>query len=573
MILKIILIIVISIVLQLIFVSISTSINKYEYNGKTVYDFLSHKNSNSGDDDNNPLTFVEYPIGTDCSAALNKLGYTWKNLTTEHTVSEGVNIPANSNSNMGYCLKIEIGADEDDIPCTLTNGGTKLFKINERGNFGFFCYCQEPHKFVNNYVDNDCTQYTGCKNGKYDPNTKRCECFTGYNEYQNELGVFNCRLITKYKNGSIQQYSLGREFIDDEYLEFLSSTNIQLPNPCLMDIRTNKIFPDAGQIILDTVKNVAYCVSKDSRFIAVRVNDDYLKNNGGKYANAILQYTNVAIPKGERVPEMYETTYKLNKPIKRGVRLLYKEFLIKLPYLEKDSQNMLSAGGLLYDKFPILTNEKHFDTRKVYVYEGPKPINEEPQIGTFAVFCAYFLNHEDYFVGMLATYNPYRRKGAEHYYDTFNGGINHIPREHMPSGDLGKAKDDSPNVIIYRSFYPIFGTTFIYDSIWSTGIYMTYTKDNLIYTKTISPHTELLVSKFKTYIDSDWNNIRENIKNICVKDAINYERQIIGNTRKHMWPENSFSYDLDAVCTPDKHTARIREDTDELSLLTPNYDL
>lgn len=582
MIYKTIFIILLSIVLQFIFNTINRpSYNKYFDNGKTVYDFLKHKNEQSLPPIDSEFLLQEYPKEHICET-----NYTWKHFDKEFKLSDFITFPPNTTPNMGYCLKIDKGTDEHDIKCTLENGGLKLLKVNETGNLGFFCYCEQPYKFINNYDDsNDCTLYAGCLNGIYNPETGHCDCMPHHNEYTNdELGIFNCRIQSKFKRGDLSNV-IDNKFVDEKYLSLLEK-NIQLPNPCTIDIKTGQLFKNAGQVTITSIKKpngtieeIAHCVVNDVRFVTINLNDDYLKNNGGKYANAIFQYTN----KQEVNPNMYEVYFDYRKnelQNKSGYRLNYEDFLVKLPYLEEDSYNMFNIRGTKYDDFPVLPHVKYFDNRKVYVYNARTPTVEKIPCFTHIVFPAYFLKDPSmwresrYYIGALGTFSGFGL-WWEYYWNAQNSGTNHIDEMHLPAGDFGKADINDARVRKYRTRYPINGTgkngTHVYNSLFSTGIYMNFQNNNIMYTKCISPHDIVLVNKFKEYLNPDWFKILANIHDVG-EASMSKERQIVGTSKRFIWPENSFTFDTDEICTPSKIDSRVKE-TAEFELDIPEYTL
>lgn len=509
---------------KLLFYLIEDNLKKFSYNGKLIYNFLE-----SGSNENN---FSEMTI-EECNSKEND--YMWKHFADNDNEN---NILKNSSPELGYCLRFD-SAKIEDIVCNEDNGGVKILRRTNDGKFAYFCLCKKPHIYVNDPETGDCTHYNGCRtNGKMmDGN---CVCNDGYFKSTNELGVENCKPRSIFKDSNMLNI-LDRKFVDPNYLALIDET-VNLPNPCNIDIVSGRLYENVGMIKTTDDGSIVYCDVQDPRFVTIQVNDDYLKGNGGKYANAIFKYSNASST---------EIIYETSKFTKHGFRLKYNDFFYKLPYMELDSGNM-GGSGRDYEPFPRATENEFItnlalNNRKIYIYNAKTPEKIEPKIGSFVKFSLFFTiasvieQTQRNYHGQLATINNNSTNTNVFWEPNYKRYKNIKDSSILFTGRIDYHTND---VRRWVTSNPFNSGSFNFYSNYSSGIYMTYKKQNDIFSKAISPHSKILVNRFKSYVDADYRS------KDAIKFDVNTHDQGTFLTDKHMWPEDSFTYDRSAICTP-----------------------
>ncbi|ABQ08875.1 per-os infectivity factor-like protein [Glossina pallidipes salivary gland hypertrophy virus] len=313
-------------------------------------------------------------------------------------------IHKNESINEGYCLPL---TERDFGLCNKKHGGKwVLYQIEQEEDtlvqFAFKCVCTKPNFFVNeNFISGNCSRFVGCSPGILRETTPwdkfediQCDCPVNYSF---EKGNMNSPPRCVMKNIYTMRYKdheyddgltypdleeipfepLEKKYIDPFYLSELSNPDIVLPNPCNYDIIEKRYIKGIGEVVLENGK--AYCKSVNvNKYITVRINDDYLIGNNGKYANAMMRLY-ITFPTGQEPSHgfLYEyarspyTMENKRDDVLRGQMILYNNFPVKLPYLEVPNYQ-----GSEY--VPSIDRE-HLKNARVFVYEAitPIPINFE----------------------------------------------------------------------------------------------------------------------------------------------------------------------------------------------------
>lgn len=282
-----------------------------------------------------------------------------------------ISIPANDHPDDGYCLFLL--DDRSEKKCTKRNGGKWIISKVDGGRYTYKCFCSESIYFTNETIGGDCTRFQGCKNGTISnpdysyPEEIMCLCNTDY--YLADGAPPSCKKSNIFYSSKVTFMPLDHKYIADEYWEYVDGEHVRLPNPCIIDAYTGEQHLFDGEIILED--GIAYCVSKNPHFITLRFNDDYLRGNGGKFANGIMRITTAIDVNNETI---YEFAKNPERPLS-GRRIPYEDLTIKLPYLEKDSGNM-GGGGRYYSSFPSISDVSY--RMKVFVYDAEIPKMKRP---------------------------------------------------------------------------------------------------------------------------------------------------------------------------------------------------
>ena len=138
----------------------------------------------------------------------------------------------------------------------------------------------------------------------------RCiNCGKGLVSDRDEYGYPTCReqpFVEKtenpeyesfFKNNSNEESLLpvSDERIDKEFSVHFNNKNRLVPNPCAFDAFTGKPF-NTNQCYIDFSVSKSgrtyFCNTNVAGIATMKYNDDYLSNNGGKYANACYSFLN-----------------------------------------------------------------------------------------------------------------------------------------------------------------------------------------------------------------------------------------------------------------------------------------
>lgn len=495
-------------------------------------------------------------------------------------------ISANKNLDDGYCLRIlnKLGRD-----CTFKYGGRwSLIKSNDR--FVYTCLCTMPSFFTAATAYTDCNVFRGCQNGRIDEKKDwqrvediGCVCNAGYkagkrkiiNSDGKESTVPICELLNVYERGQDDSgfdFAIETQFVDPAYKAYLGANiTIRLPNPCILDSTTGIYNVSIGHVQLSP-DNIAYCVSLDTRYVTVIYSDDYLLNNGGRYANALVRVSNeVALPgsiyethtRRRKIPGVQQLRTPFYKTLV-GRRYLYKDLLFKLPYMSRDSGN-LNGPGIFYN-FAGIIRPEDLDRAKIYIYNAeipptlPDPLTLGNSVVYVPVFTSSFHNYYKNYLGTLP-YSDVPLLGCDqsniiNLVKSFNFfphySLNGIEQEvYNPTQDaqvytrnysmpiICRNPDGQPRLQLYTKLF--------------TGIILTF-KDttNALFTKPISPG-EFLAQRYRLQADKKWSSYRR-------KNKIRYLNAPLNLTTSpwndYMFGEDSVGNDINAISMPHSHFAR-----------------
>lgn len=557
-------------------------IKKFKYNGKKIYSFLSSNNNNNTklvDSICNKDT--EFAIDT-CEIHCGK-DFVWKHFDDDDPVS---GLKRNSTPELGHCLRVKSTLDNDNIPCTIANGGKKIFTLKNTGVFGFVCQCDDVLKYTNDPITGDCTLRLGCENGQYDSNGE-CQCNDSFSLKMDAFDIPRCERQSWYKTHS--DYAIDKSFVDAKYLSMIDE-KINLPNPCIRDYISGDIFPNAGHVAI--TNDIAHCVSDSDMFVTIQMNDDYLKNNGGKYANGLIRYRHIPIGTtrmGNKTwtPEMLEASvpddmYEAflkdehgRSLSKRGFRIPYRDFRLALPYLDPTSVNM-GGTGRMYTQFPI--NKNKYPVPKVYVYHAktPDPITSY-NIGEYLQFLPFFsrANAIETTQRIYNGYLPVQSKFTTCLLPAmWEPNMNFYRPSITTSVHTGKIDPLSDGIQEYMSF-PAFCASRDkkrspnFKSRFSTGLFATFSINGLYYTVTIVPGNDtVLRNDYKRLIDPNYQE-KLQVKR-ALGDVVYLDDDRAFTTDIRLWPQNAFGIDNSEVATPLK-THRMIDDVEKLKTLPSHY--
>lgn len=262
---------------------------------------------------------------------------------------------ARNNPGEGYCMRNFID-DRGSRGCNNKHGGKWVLTRDESNSFYFKCYCTTPTIFDNG-PDGDCSLFKGCISGALIDNDGplndlHCTCPDDMME-KIVNGLPTCVKKNYYQTRPSGDNDIDKKYVAPEYRKF------NLPNPCMFDAFRKYYVPGAGQAVL--VDGVAMCKVLDPKYTTVLFEDDYLLNNGGKYANGIARVSDADPDDGI----MYES-----RPVARvGKRYNSKDIIIPLPYLHENSGNRGGTGRF----YNFASKIQNYNRSKIYVYAAPEP--------------------------------------------------------------------------------------------------------------------------------------------------------------------------------------------------------
>lgn len=520
--------------------------------------------------------------------------------------SKGYCLPSSAISNSctirnGGKLILTQSTDTDAIiSSSLDNGDIATSKdtiVDKHLIYTFVCMCSTPNFFQNDILNgNDCTKFVGCRYGKLDNNIKwnsyedmRCVCSP--DKYEMKLGTANnpptCILLNVYRRqyndgGTLSAVApfeiLEKQYIDETYLKLIDIEKISLPNPCTFDVTTKTFVKNVGRIVFDSSKKIAYCESLNSNYKTVVINDDYLRGNGGKYANALFRYRirttvsesnddsddNYNMYDNATVYEIYRKGTQIeNLP---GVRLPYYNFPIYLPYLEIDSYNMGNQTGQKYPLYPTIPSNRH-KYAMVYVFDANTPNNNNIKVvlGQSLKYIPSFMS-----ISFDTRYRVYNgaipcvnvsdlaSTSSRHIYWTMyptppaTGFINKLGNK----GIMGELIYPDVNSDKFTSTY---GFSMVYNGVVEpytllfTGTIFTYTINKKIYTRPLSCGDQILTNKYRQYYDKDWRSTRP----IVYERLSNGPMQFALTGRDgHLFTRNSYDIEQNEIGTTKKKISR-----------------
>lgn len=203
--------------------------------------------------------------------------------------------------NVTYCIpKLE-----DEQKCSSKKGGQWLINFDRQfDNYTMVCRCTRPEFFISSRLNGDCDYVTACKNPIVDNTTSedirtlKCNCDAYENFVSYENGGPRCRIADFFTSTTDpKQYQqlpfLANDYISPEYLaNFTYPDKRHLPDPCQFDLHTGNRLPDNVARATLGAEGVVRCKVADEFlgiYVAVSMSTDYLKNNNGITANAILK--------------------------------------------------------------------------------------------------------------------------------------------------------------------------------------------------------------------------------------------------------------------------------------------
>lgn len=526
-------------------------------------------------------------------------------------------IPPNSSADKGYCLPSMTTSNR----CTRRNGGKWILTQNQDSHdtdknlvYTFECYCSTPNFFQNDVLQgNDCTTFVGCRHGKLDNDIswnsyEDMKCLCPANLFEATPGTANtppsCALLNIYR----RKYSasmpspfeiLDTRFIDRDYLVLLSGGggvgggsdfSLSLPNPCTFDVTTKKFIRDIGRVVFDETQTIAYCESTNSNYKTVVVNDDYLRGNGGRYANAMFryrihddidEYNDDADDNYNRYENaiVYEVLRKGSQiETLAGVRVPYYNFPIYLPYLEKDSFNMGNISGRRYNLHPVIPENRH-RYAMVYIFDAIHPkYSATLVLGNILQYIPTFMS-----TSLDSRYRVYN--GAipcVNVPDIYGGGGSSVHRYRMmypvppatkfqsklgKSGIMGELTSPNENSDKFTSTY---GFSFVYNGTLEpytelfTGTLFTYTINKQIYTRPVSCGDLVLTNKYRYNFDPRWRSQRPQVQGIS-NDAL---YQFAETDRDgHLFTRNSYDIERNEVGTTLQRISRYKFKNDGIEFL------
>ena len=504
-------------------------------------------------------------------------------------------IPANKEANEGYCLPHKLAAES----CSRRHGGKWILTTSNDNRdeilYTFECLCSTPNFFVNNPEDgNNCTLFVGCSGGKMkNPDTWRtyddieCECgpqdkaVPGQPPYCAPLNIY----LRQYTNDDEPFSVIPANYLDPAYRVLLTVDDktvdsYTLPDPCTFDVVTRTYIRGIGKIQYDKTTNTCFCVSTNSNYMTTILNDDYLLNNGGKYANAMMKIR-INSEDGEETSNVYEIQRKgAEQSTLVGVRVRYTNYPIKLPYLESESFNMGNKYGFNYQLFPTIPKERQ-SFAYVYCYEAMTPNSSNiivPQ-------------------GHHITYVPtFMSDGIDSRYRVYNGCIAHVD---VPAYE---PKNKQGYMMIYpippaTEYKSIYGTTGIMGSLTSpdvnsgkfvstyampmvgkndnfeiysrlfTGTVFVYTINGKVYMRPVSCGIETLTQKYRLNVDPKWRSSEEQVKGLSGSKPLEMAQS---KRDGHMFTHTSYGVERNGIGVAAQQFARYTFDQDD-NVIFPTY--
>lgn len=493
-------------------------------------------------------------------------------------------IPKNRNNENGYCLRLT--ADKhSQRKCTQKNGGKWILTktvIDGDSQYSYTCHCTSPHLFTKTSMYSDCDGFVGCTNGTILNETWssfseiECKCNVGYH-IEDDSGVNFPLLSTpmQQRMTCVRDNIFQSEFphaIDKMYIEPTYpgyEKDIFLPDPCKFDAITGEYIGDNGAIYMHN--NIAHCRAKsENGYTTVIFEDDYLINNGGKYANAVVRIASNS-PFDDAI--VYEThTRRRQKdggslyPPFVGHRYRIADLLIDLPYLDLDSTNM-GGSGPTYKFAAQIPIKRHIEA-KITVYQAEIPEETEIILGNVMTFAPVFVTHkyrgeDKQFLGSLPFLNVDSKCNHAYaihvvYY------VRWIPQRFGTSMSIGPiGNHDIYDVKTWRKYLYMPLVCSRKDENFQDKLYIeTYSKhftgiiethrdqsqnnSNRHYTRPISPGSMALIIKYRFQYDKNWKDLPKDFVGIT---AYNKPFPMPSATNK-LYGVNSHGIDCDGLTMP-----------------------
>lgn len=220
-------------------------------------------------------------------------------------------IHKNASKNEGYC--IETDAEKNSRTCNKYTGDWVLVKQSPlKSTFTFICKCKYPSLVTQANIFNDCRIDVAC--GPYGhlktldvdlrvSGSCICDLSKGYVPDRSSKGPF-CRQIIyselwqdpEFYDHFPHKLNLLHDAISPLFRnQFKYPKNRNVINPCKIDAFTG-LPVDKAELVSNSLysidglhKTVWFCISKSLDVATVLFEDDYLQNNGGSFANGVVQ--------------------------------------------------------------------------------------------------------------------------------------------------------------------------------------------------------------------------------------------------------------------------------------------
>lgn len=479
------------------------------------------------------------------------------------------NVPKNTSPNEGYCLALDENISQRK--CSQKHGGKWILTTNANQTLlRFECFCSEPGFFVNSPVTGDCSVFVGCNNGaikSQDWNLLSeidCHCLPDFISNRDgqpsgtkSAAAPQCVAKNIFQLDNPPFPVLDTKFIDKFYMSALGvgDNEIRLPNPCLMDLASRTFVEGIGEvrtkIIEATQQEVAYCVSLNDAYTTVVVNDDYLLNNNGQYANGLMKFVDDEknLAENEIVYEYFRT--KIDQPDDplQGRRVRYKNLNnMKFPYLTQGSGN-LGGDGQLYTYAPIM-NLATAPNSYVYVYSAPSPEPVEIIFGEWLSYMPVFMPPS--FEASVRVFNgviPFKPayNNTQMYYAVWPM----VPPRAFTgcfgtTGIMGSSRPEGAERVFAEHFclpLRMDGEMNSYSRLF-TGTMLKYTLKNQVYNKPISCGNANLLLKYRTNYNDKYDYVPprkylrftgkfvtpadEHDEHLFTENAVGYEENDLG---------------------------------------------
>lgn len=458
-------------------------------------------------------------------------------------------IKANTAANEGYCLRLE---GKDKRTCTPKNGGRWII-VERNDKYTYVCMCTNPEIFSRTTLHGDCTHFNFCRNGKIANIDKWksfddivCDCDENYRQIiRNNRSECIRKNIFQRNDTRLPFQKLDRKYIDDSYI----GKDLNLPNPCTFNPSTRTDYaPGIAKIQMSS--NIAYCVALSPLHTTVLYEDDYLRNNRGRYANGVVEISR-APPISDTIYEPYTKKRNSNDMydhVFSGRRYLHEDVTLELPALDTGSQN-LGGPGRLYP-YSETFDPKYRTDAYVYVWNAPDPSPQNINYGNTITYVPTYTftfnsNYRSYYGTIPSVNVPILPCDSYHIISLGKGFrkwpyLNNplVPSEYMPIDDKAPRTNDYTMPMICKKnnkqIVQIYSKTF-------TGLFLTYTYSNKVYSKPISPG-KILVDKYRFNLDADWKSFDDH-KNQRI--YITNEPFTLAShfNDRHQFGENSYTFD------------------------------
>lgn len=472
-------------------------------------------------------------------------------------------IKANANASEGYCLRLE---GKNKRTCTFKNGGRWI--LVERDNkYTYVCACLNPDTFSRTTLHGDCTHFNKCRNGKISNNKWeiineiQCDCNDNYIK-DNKSQCLKKNLF-QHTTSPLPFKKLDRKYIDDRY----SGRDLNLPNPCTFNPATKTEYgPDIADIKI--LNDIAFCVAISPRYVTILFEDDYLRNNGGKYANGVVPISSADPENGI----IYEThtrhrkSKKLYDNIFTGRRYNFKHIDLYLPFLDLNSQN-LGGPGQRYIHAAFMTPDQR-ENSLVNVWEAPVPVPVPPQPPKFGNIITYVPTYASRFdasyrafYGIIPSVSVPLLSCSNYHIISLSKGFRKYPyldnpiveSEFNPIDQKPPRTDeytmpmlckDNKNQTIVQVYSNIF-----------TGLITSYTYGEKFFTKPLSPGRDF-VNKYRLNLDPDWVQFKSSNIGMYVNEPFALASDRFEHTQ---FGETAYSIDCgENYSMPNKNIARYK---------------